>query len=268
MKEPVLKVEKLGIAYITRHGKIIAVEDLDFQLEGGSIIGIIGESGAGKTSVGLALAGLLHAADAEVTGRAIFGEKNLLALSEREMVSIRGGGIGMLFQDPVASLDPTMKVVDQVAEAIRLRGMAEGIDAKSMALEELARVGISEKALSAAPYAHMLSGGQCQRVQIAATLVGNPQLVIADEPTSSLDTTHQEKIIELLVARVRERDLAVIFISHDLPLVSGIADRVIVMREGRMVESGPCDRILSSPSSDFTKELIAASASPLDSGVS
>lgn len=266
MADPILKVEGLEVIYRTARGPVKAVDGLDFQLERGTTMGIIGESGAGKTSIGLALTGLLDPVCASTSGRATFKGKDLLSLSEDELAHIRGGSIGMLFQDPVASLDPTMRVVDQVAESIRLRGIARGDEAVRRALAELNRVGMDEDTLASAPYAHLLSGGQCQRAQIAATLSGSPDLLIADEPTSSLDTTRQKQILDLLWERRRQEGLAMIFISHDLPLVSSIADHLIVMRQGRVVESGPCAQVLSQPADDFTAELLKASAGSFPEG--
>ncbi len=258
MSGHILEVEALTVTYRGRNGPVEAVADLEFRLKSGSTLGIIGESGAGKTSIGLALAGLLDRKYADVSGSARFRGRELLDLPEKEMAGVRGSGIGMLFQDPVASLDPTMRVADQVAESISLRGIARGEEARLRAFKELADVGIDEPTLVAAPYAHQLSGGQCQRVQIAAALAGSPDLLIADEPTSSLDMTRQKQVIELLMARLRREDMAMIFISHDLLLVAGIAEQLLVMREGRAVESGPCVRVLSQPADSYTAELIEA----------
>lgn len=266
MPDTVLNVEDLSISYGSDRGPLAAVEGLEFQVKSGSVLGIVGESGAGKTSVGLALAGLLNPAVARISGRAVFLGKNLLAMSEREIATVRGSAIGMLFQDPVAAFNPTVKVIEQVAESIVLRGLAESIEAGRVASEELARVGIPAAVLESAPYAYMMSGGQCQRAQLAAALAGSPQLLIADEPTSSLDTTHQKKMVDLMKKQVDQKGLAVIFISHDLPLVSNLADDLIVMNDGRMVESGTCVDVLSQPGSDFTRDLIAASYSSIDQG--
>ena len=260
-----LEVKGLSVAYPAAAAPA-AVRDVSFNLVAGSVLGVIGESGSGKTSLALALMGLLDTASARIAGEARFEGRELLGLSEKEMCRIRGSGMAMIFQDPVASLDPAMRVLDQVAETLRLHRGLDRKQARSLAGGELRKVGIEPELLEAAPYAHQLSGGQCQRAMIAAALACGPRLLIADEPTSSLDVTLQAQVVALLRERCRQDDIAMIFISHDLPLVSTVADEVMVMYRGGVVEHGACRQVLTNPSHQFTAEMIAAVADGQERG--
>ena len=221
-------------------------------------LGVIGESGAGKTTLALALAALIEPAWAEVSGEVIFEGRNLLAQKERDLCLIRGAGIGMVFQDATGSLDPSVPVIKQVAEAIMFQ--RDWNKSKAAALEKagrfLADMGLSPELLASAPYSYQLSGGLCQRAMIAAALACRPLLLLADEPTSSLDTTIQAQIIGLLKEKQRSSDLAMIFISHDLALVSTVADRILVMRKGFAVEQGEVSKVLNRPAHEYTAELV------------
>lgn len=258
MSEPVLTVSNLTIGYRDSAPPAEALNDVSFTLGEGATLGVIGESGSGKTSMALGLVGLLDPSAAEVSGNVIFEERNLLELAEPELCKIRGGGIGMIFQDPKGSLNPAMRVDRQVSEALRLHLNLGKDEARRQARSQLAEAGVGEDVLGAAPYPYQLSGGLAQRVMIAMALSCSPRLLIADEPTSSLDVTLQAQIIRLLKERQQNTGLAMIFISHDLALVSAVADTIMVLRNGNVVEYGKLNAVLSRPSHDYTADLISA----------
>ncbi|MBE0429917.1 MAG: ABC transporter ATP-binding protein [Thermoleophilia bacterium] len=245
-----------------RHGASsvkAAVSGVSFALNQRVTLGVIGESGAGKSTLALALAGLIDRSASSLSGEIFFDGVELLALDERELCRVRGSGIGVVFQDPAGSLDPSLKVASQVAGAVRHHN-PESIG-RGAALVEAGRIltemGLDEALLASAPYPHQLSGGLCQRAAIAATLACRPRLLIADEPTSSLDTTVQSQIMDLLSGRQRSQGVAMIFISHDLALVSGIADRILVMKDGCVVEQGDASVVLNNPVHAYTAGLIS-----------
>jgi ABC-type glutathione transport system ATPase component len=256
MTAPLLSVNNLCVTHAGAARPTVA--NVSFDMAPGATLGIIGESGAGKSTIALALAGLLDRSEVEVGGEIVFEGRDLIKAGEDELCGVRGAGIGMIFQDPVGSLDPAMRVEDQVAEAIRMHRRINHTEARHQARQKLAEVGIDGAALDAAPYAHQLSGGLCQRAMIAAALACGPRLLIADEPTSSLDLTLQSQIIHLLKKRQQQESLAMIFISHDLALVSRVADSIAVLYSGKMVESGKRDAVLLSPSHEYTCELVSA----------
>ena len=255
--EPLLAVERLSVRFPGAAGSA-AVDDVSFTLEQGAILGVVGESGAGKSTLGLALSGLIDSDGAELSGSIRLADNELTCLTDAQLCHIRGREIGMIFQDPIGSLDPAMPVVDQVAEAIHLHTRAGRREARRRARRQLADAGVGEETLAVAPYAHQLSGGLCQRVMIAAALAAQPSLLIADEPTSSLDVTLQAQILAMLRKEQRRRGLAVIFISHDLALVSKFADRMMVMRHGKVVEMGEAETVFSNPRHPYTRELVSA----------
>ena len=255
--EPLLAVERLSVRFPGAAGSA-AVDDVSFTLEQGAILGVVGESGAGKSTLGLALSGLIDSDGAELSGSIRLADNELTCLTDAQLCHIRGREIGMIFQDPIGSLDPAMPVVDQVAETIHLHTHAGRREARRQARRQLADAGVGEETLAVAPYAHQLSGGLCQRVMIAAALAAQPSLLIADEPTSSLDVTLQAQILAMLRKEQRRRGLAVIFISHDLALVSKFADRMMVMRHGKVVEMGEAETVFSNPRHPYTRELVSA----------
>lgn len=255
--EPLLAVERLSVRFPGAAGSA-AVDDVSFTLGQGAILGVVGESGAGKSTLGLALSGLIDSDGAELSGSIRLADNELTCLTDAQLCHIRGREIGMIFQDPIGSLDPAMPVVDQVAEAIHLHTRAGRREARRQARRQLADAGVGEETLAVAPYAHQLSGGLCQRVMIAAALAAQPSLLIADEPTSSLDVTLQAQILAMLRKEQRRRGLAVIFISHDLALVSKFADRMMVMRHGKVVEMGEAETVFSNPRHPYTRELVSA----------
>ncbi|MDO8735632.1 MAG: ABC transporter ATP-binding protein [Thermoleophilia bacterium] len=254
MSEYLLNVKNLSVRF--RGQPSAAVSNVSFKLRPASVFGIIGESGAGKSSLAMALLGLHDSREVKIGGEVTFQGKNLLDYSEGDLCKVRGSGIGMIFQDSMGALDPSMKVVDQLAEVIRMRESASRGESRLLAIQHLERVGIAGDILAAAPHAYQLSGGLCQRAMIAMALACNPEVLIADEPTSSLDLRLQAQIIALLNERRRSTGLSIVFISHDLGLVSRFADDIMVLHEGATVESGKCADILNKPSHAYTKSLV------------
>jgi len=254
---PLLAVEDLTIAIRGEDGLRTVVEGMSFSLAEGEILAIAGESGSGKSLTALALMGLLPRPAARIAaGRALFRGQDLLALPEREMRRRRGGEIAMIFQEPMTSLNPIMRVGSQLAEAIRTHDPAAR--PRDRAIELLTEVGIPEPALRLGQYPHELSGGQRQRVMIAMALAGRPQLLIADEPTTALDVTVQAQVLALLRDLQRRTGIAVILITHDMGVVAEMATRVLVMRDGRKVEEAPVRRLFAAPEAPYTRELLAA----------
>lgn len=258
MAAPVLEVKDLTVQYARDHHANPAVNGVNFAVDAGLTLGIIGESGSGKTTLALAVSGLIDSAVAHVSGQVFFKGRELLSLGEDELCKIRGAGIGMIFQDPVNSLDPSMPIIKQVAEPLNLHQEITRDATIARASQLLAEMGIGEETLSVAPYAHQLSGGLCQRAMIAVALACNPGLLIADEPTSALDTTTQAQILQLLKSRQAVDNLAVVFISHDLALVSNIADEIMVVHRGQAVEMGAAQEVLKRPAHPYTAQLISA----------
>ena len=253
---PALAAEGLCVG----HRKLGAfIDDVSLEIAQGEVLALVGESGCGKSLTALSLMRLLPRGF-EVTGGAIrLGDDDLLAKSERELNAIRGRRIAMLFQQPQSMLDPTSTAGAQIAEPLRLHLGMSRRSARRRVVELLREVGIPEPEYRARNYAFQLSGGMAQRVLIAAALGGNPDVLIADEPTTALDVTIQVQILRLLHRERRERGLAVLLITHDLAVVSALADRVAVMYAGRIVEQGSSSRILERPGHPYTKALVHSS---------
>jgi microcin C transport system ATP-binding protein len=252
--EPLLRVEHLSVEFATASGRTRVVDDVSFSIAPGERFALVGESGSGKTVTAYSL--LRLNADAGYGGRIVFGGRDLLAASEREMRGVRGRDIAMVFQEPMSALNPLYSIGDQICEAIELH---EGLDrraAAARALELLERVRIPEPRRRFASLPHQLSGGQRQRAMIAMALACNPRLLVADEPTTALDVTIQRQIVELLAQLQRELGMAVLLITHDLPLVRSFADRVGVMQSGRLLESGAADRVFAQPEHPYTRRLV------------
>lgn len=258
MSGTLLQAKGLSVSYHRDEGDVLAVEDVNFSVASGSILVIIGASGAGKSSLALALSGLHDRSRVHVAGEILFQGNNIVDIPEDELDRLRGDKVGMIFQDPRGSLDPTMKVERQVAEAIRLHRDISAHDAADEARQQLIQAGVSDSILSKAPYAHQLSSGLCQRVMVAIALAGDPLLLIADEPTGSLDLTRQAQIISLLQQQVRENDLGMIFITHDLGIAAAIADQLLVMNKGSVIEYGSSKDVLAMPRHEHTAALINA----------
>jgi ABC-type dipeptide/oligopeptide/nickel transport system ATPase component len=254
---PLLHVEHLNVAFSTQTGEVAAVRDVSFTIPESGTLGLVGESGSGKSATSLAIMRLLPP-QASTRGKIVFAGEDLLSLPDQAMRGIRGARISMIFQEPMTALNPVMRVGDQVAEAVLAHHRVSKAEAWQRTVEALREVAIPEPERRARDYPHQLSGGQRQRVMIAMALVNHPQLLIADEPTTALDVTIQAQILELL-AQLRERHrLAVLFISHDLGVVSRVADQVAVMYAGQIVEMGPVASIFSSAMHTYTRGLISA----------
>jgi peptide/nickel transport system ATP-binding protein len=257
--EPVLSVRDLTTEVATPTGSRVVVDRLSFDLAAGETLCIAGESGSGKSMTALSIMRLLPEPGARIAGGSVLlGGRDLAALSEPEMRRVRGGDVAMIFQEPMTSLNPVLSVGRQLTEAIRAhREIASG-ESRRIALEALNAVRIAEPERRLKQYPHELSGGMRQRVMIAMALAGRPKVLIADEPTTALDVTVQAQILDLIRTLQRDFGTAVVLITHDMGVVAEMADRVIVMNEGRMIETGPVDRIFSAPQADYTRSLLAA----------
>ncbi|GAA4844589.1 ABC transporter ATP-binding protein [Luteimicrobium xylanilyticum] len=251
---PLLRVRDLAVRVRGVDGpEIVHGVDLDVQV--GERVALVGESGSGKSTVAKALVRLDPGV--EVAGSVQFDDAELVGAPERTLRAVRGAGISMIFQDPMAALNPVRRIVDQVAEPLLIRGVGRR-EAARRAVEMLDRLGVPRAAERARSYPTEFSGGMRQRVVMAAALVGGPQLLVADEPTTALDVRVQEQVLDLVVQQSDELGLAVLFITHDLGIVAGLADRVAVMRHGRIVEDGPVDRVFLEPQHPYTRGLIGA----------
>ena len=255
---PLLQVENLRIAFSAAPDAPQVVDGVSFSVEPGEILSLVGESGCGKSISCMALTGLLPTPPAVVRAdHILFENRELTALSPREMRRVRGGGIGYIFQEPSVSLNPVFRVGDQIAEVLRLH-RPEVKGRKKEIIELLASVGIPAPESRINAYPHEMSGGMQQRVMIAMALAGNPKLLIADEPTTALDVTIQAQILELLDHLRKEKNMGVILITHNLGIVSSLADNVAMMYAGRIVEYAPCREIFAHPRHPYTKALLAA----------
>jgi oligopeptide/dipeptide ABC transporter ATP-binding protein len=256
-----LDVRDLSVKFKTRDGLVNAVSDLSFTLRRGETLGVVGESGSGKSVTSLAIMGLLNRAYADVSGEILFEGKDLLTLPKDELRKIRGRDVSMIFQDPFACLHPMYRVGDQIAEAVLAHsgngnGRVTKSEAWTRAVEALRTVAIAEPDRRARSYPHQLSGGQRQRVMIAMAVVNRPSLLIADEPTTALDVTIQAQVLDLL-AELREKfSLAMLFISHDLAVVSQISSRIGVMYAGSVVEMGMASDVFHDPRHPYTRGLL------------
>ena len=260
---PLLSVEGLTVSFPGEGGRFEALKAVSFELRKGEVLALVGESGSGKSVTALSILQLLQTPAARVeAGRILFShdsgtQTDLLALSETEMNAIRGGGISMVFQEPMTSLNPVMTCGRQVAEAILARGRVGRKEARTRTLELFERVRLPDPSTLYDRYPHQLSGGQKQRVMIAMAMSNGPSLLIADEPTTALDVTVQKSILTMIDGFRREDGMGVLFITHDLGLVGEMADRVAVMYKGSIVEKGPVRDVLGSPSQDYTRALLA-----------
>ncbi|MGN6428780.1 ABC transporter ATP-binding protein [uncultured Leifsonia sp.] len=253
-----------GLTVTARDGSAL-VDDVSFSLAAGERLSLIGESGSGKSLTSFAITGLLPdgltaAGSVELAGVQVIGSK------ERVLVPLRGRTVSMVFQEPLTALDPLMRLGDQVAEPLRRHLGLRGSALRSAVRDALAEVRLPEPERIARAYPHEISGGQRQRVAIAAALACRPQLLIADEPTTALDVTVQADILSLLDTLVAERGMALLFVSHDLAVVSRMTDRALVLRGGRVVEEGSIQRILSAPADPYTVDLVR-SARELDAAL-
>ncbi|MGI8897108.1 MAG: ABC transporter ATP-binding protein [Pyrinomonadaceae bacterium] len=251
-----LEVRNLETHFPTRAGLVRAVNGVSFHLGRGELLGLVGESGCGKSITALSIMRLIAPPGRIVGGEIIFDGTNLLKLSEEDMRQIRGDDIAMIFQDPMTSLNPVFEVGEQIAEALRLHRKLSRKDARGAAIDAMREVAIPDPARRADDYPHQLSGGMRQRVMIAMALACNPKLLIADEPTTALDVTIQAQILELLDGLRKSRELAVLLITHDLGVVAEVADRVAVMYTGKIVEESPVEELFARPRHPYTEGLL------------
>ncbi len=253
-----LNVERLRVTFHDRAEPFTAVENFNLNMERGEIVGVVGESGSGKSMTALAIMGLLRRSAVTVSRSVNFEGTDLLHMPRRQLRDFQGRELSMIFQEPMTSLNPAMRIGRQVEEALRIHtGMSAG-ERRVRALESMARVERPEPELLYDKYPHQLSGGMRQRVMIAAALVLEPELLIADEPTTALDVTIQAQIIRLLKKINQEQRTAILFISHDLGVVRRLCPRVLVMNRGVVVEEGPTNQVFLQPKADYTKTLIAS----------
>lgn len=253
-----LKVEDLNIRINDHRGNTVPVKDVDFEMDRGDILGIVGESGSGKSMTALCIAGLLSRHDMEKSGTITFEGLSLLNCPRKVLRKLQGYEISMIFQEPLTSLNPIRRVGWQVEESLRIHTTMDKQERKERALKALKDVELDDPEAVYNSYPHELSGGMRQRVMIAAAMISEPRLLIADEPTTALDVTIQAQIVELLKKINRERGTAILFISHDLSLVNTLCEKVLVMKNGVVVESGKCSDIFENPREEYTKGLIAA----------
>src|SRR5688500_9910085 len=255
--EPLLKVENLRTVFESEPAPVVAVNDVSFEVRKGETLGLVGESGSGKSVTAFSIIRLQE--PGKITGgRVLFQGRDLLALPESEMRHVRGAGIGFVFQEPMAALNPVMRVGAHIAEALTVHGLASRSEARHRAIELLRAVKITDPDKRVDDYPHQLSGGMRQRVMIAVALACRPPLVIADEPTTALDVTVQAQILELLREMKQKFDVALLLITHDLGVIAETADRVAVMYAGRIVEEGPVRDIFRKPLHPYTQGLLAS----------
>ena len=253
-----LSVRDLSVVFTDRGEPFTAVDRFSLQMDRGETVGVVGESGSGKSMTAHALMGLIRRSQVEVTGSAVFEGADLLTLPRRELRRYQGKELSIIFQEPMTSLDPTMRVGKQVEESLVIHEKLAPGERRARALDAMALAGLPDPAEVYRRYPHQLSGGMRQRAMIAAALVLRPRLLIADEPTTALDVTIQAQILETLKAINREQGTAILFISHDLGVVKALCSRVVVMRRGKIVESGAVDQVFRHPREDYTKLLIAS----------
>jgi oligopeptide/dipeptide ABC transporter ATP-binding protein len=255
---PLLTVEDLRVDFRTEDGTVHAVDGASFEVAPGEVLAVVGESGCGKSVTAMSLMGLTRGPNAQITGRARMGETELISATEDELRSVRGERLAMIFQDPMTSLNPVYRVGDQIAEQILAHREISKQQAREQAIELLRAVGIPGAEERVDAYPHEFSGGMRQRAMIAMGLSLEPPLLIADEPTTALDVTIQAQILRLLKQLNSERELAVILITHDLGVVADIADRLLVMYAGRVVETGTLEQIFYDPQHPYTWGLLGS----------
>jgi oligopeptide/dipeptide ABC transporter ATP-binding protein len=256
-----LEIRSLTVQFPASQGTVTAVRDVSLSLKKGKVLGLVGESGSGKSVTSLAIMRLLPP-QATLDGEIKFGSngdaRNLLNLDSEQMRAMRGSRISMIFQEPMTALNPVMRVGEQIAEAVRVHQNVSGKGSWDRAVQALADVAITDPARRARDYPHQLSGGMRQRVMIAMAIVNRPELLIADEPTTALDVTIQAQILDLLGGLREKFGLTMLFISHDLAVISNVADNIAVMYAGTLVEIGSRDDIFRSPAHPYTRGLLAA----------
>ena len=258
MPEPLLEVRDLRVSFRSRRGEARAVDGLSFVLEQGQVLGVVGESGSGKSVSMMSMLKLIRDPNCTVTGAALFRGRDLVAMSDGDLRALRGRDISMIFQDPMTSLTPVYTVGWHIAEQLGAHGRISRSAARARAVELLAEVGIPDPARRVDDYPHQFSGGMRQRAVIAMGLANNPALLIADEPTTALDVTTQAQILDLLRRLRHDHGSSIILITHDMGVVSQLADRVLVMYAGRAVEQGPKTEVFHRPRHPYTWGLLGS----------
>ena len=257
MSEPLLAVDDLRVHLFTNRGVVRAVDGVGFALSAGKSLGIVGESGCGKTMTALSLMRLIPSPPARiVSGRIMFDGEDVVALDEPRLRALRGNAMAMIYQDPMTTLNPVFNVGEQIAEAVRLHRQASRAAALARAVEMLELVGIPDPARCAQSYPHQLSGGMRQRAVIAMALACHPKLLIADEPTTALDVTIQAQVLDLMRRLQRELGTAIILITHDLGVIADLVDTVVVMYAGKVVERAPVRQLFAAPRHPYTQGLL------------
>jgi ABC-type dipeptide/oligopeptide/nickel transport system ATPase component len=251
-----LEVKNLSTYFYPEGREVRAVDDVSFSVGRGEVLGILGESGSGKSTVAHSILRLIYPPGKIVSGEILFDGQDLLKLSEEEMIKIRGAKISMIFQDPFTSLNPVYTVGDQIAEAIRLHQGLKKKEALEKAVQMMETVHIKDPASRIHDYPHQFSGGMRQRVMIAMALACQPELLIADEPTTALDVTIQAEILKLIKEIQAKFKLSVVYITHNFGIIKTICQNVIVLYKGKLVEEGKVDQVVSSPQNEYTKRLI------------
>jgi len=251
-----LEVRNLRTHFFTRAGVIKAVDDVSFTVERGQVLGLVGESGSGKSVTGFSIIGLVDPPGRIAGGSILYQGQDLAKLSEEEMRSLRGNRIAMIFQDPMMTLNPVLRIDTQMIEAVRAHAKVSKAEARARSRDALGMVGIPSPEERLNAYPHQFSGGMRQRVAIAIALLHNPDLLVADEPTTALDVTIQAQILAEVQKLATDHGTALIWITHDLSVVAGLADRVCVMYAGRIVEQGSCEDVLSRPAHPYTQGLL------------
>jgi oligopeptide/dipeptide ABC transporter ATP-binding protein len=255
---PLLQVDDLSVTFDTPQGRLHAVDHVSLSLAKGRTLGIVGESGSGKTVLNRAIMGILHGANVHISGGIKLAGEEIAHVSRKRARSLKGRELAMVFQDPMTSLNPVMKIGVQISEAARAHLGLDRRQARELAVSLLESVGISEPERRLGQYPFELSGGMRQRVTIAIAIACQPKLLLADEPTTALDVTVQAQILDLLKAKQRERDMAMILVTHDLGVVAGRTDETLVMYAGRVVERAPVAEIFDNPRHPYTQALLGA----------
>ncbi|MGE3067453.1 MAG: ABC transporter ATP-binding protein [Hyphomicrobiaceae bacterium] len=256
--EPILSVRNLRVEFPTRRGLLTAVDDVSFDIHGGEVLGVVGESGAGKSLTGAAIIGLLEPPGRIAGGAILLNGQRIDNLPAEAMRKLRGKRIAMVFQDPLTSLNPLYRIGDQLVETIRTHLPLSAVQARARAIALLTEVGIQGAERRIDGYPHEFSGGMRQRVVLALALAAEPELIIADEPTTALDVSIQAQIIQLLKRLCRERGTAVMLITHDMGVIAETADRVAVLYAGRIAEIGPVRDVIKTPHHPYTKGLMGS----------
>ncbi|WP_349960085.1 ABC transporter ATP-binding protein [Rhizobium sp. ZPR3] len=257
-QQPVIDVRNLKVEFPNRRGTVTALSDISLSIRAGEILGVVGESGAGKSMTGLAIQGLLERPGRIAAGEIWLGKQRIDTLDDRAMERVRGREIGAIFQDPLTSLNPLFTVGAQLSETIRQHLSLGKVEASARAVQLLRDVGIPSPEERINHYPHQFSGGMRQRVVIALALAASPKLIIADEPTTALDVSIQAQIISLLRRLCKEKQAAVMLVTHDMGVIAEAADRVAVLYAGRLIEIGPVERVLHTPRHPYTQGLMAS----------